>query len=172
MTTSRPRLVLALGVAFNLGVLAYFKYTPLLISTLNEALAAAGLGTGPAVPATWRIPFGISFFAFTGIAYMVDVYRRATSAERDLGRYTLSVTFFPHLVAGPILRPEEYLTQLRPGCVPTAPVAPLEACMLLARGFFKKMVLADRIALAIDPYFAHVADPTTHGVWALPYVYL
>ena len=50
--------------------------------------------------------------------------------------------------------------------------APLEALMLLARGYFKKTVLADRIALAIDPFFQHVADPSTAGVWSLPYVYL
>lgn len=170
--TSRARLVLGLGVAFNLGVLAFFKYTPLLLGTLNDALIGLGLPPGPRVPEQWAIPFGISFYAFTGIAYMVDVYRRTTDPETHLGRYALSVTFFPHLVAGPILRPNEYLTQLRPGCVPTEPVAPLEACLLIARGLFKKMVLADRIALAADPFFSHVGDPTTSGVWALPYVYL
>jgi D-alanyl-lipoteichoic acid acyltransferase DltB (MBOAT superfamily) len=170
--TARPRLVLGLGVAFNLGVLAYFKYTPMLWGTLNDVRAALGWPPGPPAPEGWAIPFGISFYAFTGIAYMVDVYRRATDPERNLGRYALSVTFFPHLVAGPILRPEEYLTRLRPGRVPTAPEAPLEACLLLARGYFKKMVLADRIALAADPFFSHVADPSTAGVWALPYVYL
>jgi len=170
--TTRPRLVLGLGVAFNLGVLAYFKYTPMLLTTLHDAFVALGWPPTPLAQEGWAIPFGISFYAFTGIAYMVDVYRRTTDAERHLGRYALSVTFFPHLVAGPILRPSEYLTQLRPGHVPTQSLAPLEACLLLARGFFKKMVLADRIALAIDPFFVHVNDSSTAGVWALPFVYL
>src|SRR5262249_54797106 len=120
----------------------------------------------------WRIPFGISFYAFTGIAYMVDVFRRTTPAEANLPRYTLSICFFPHLVAGPILRANEFLTQLGPGRMPTRPLAPLQALGLIARGYFKKLVLADRLALAIDPFFAHVNDPTTAGVWALPYVWL
>lgn len=158
----RRRGVLAVGVAFNLLVLAYWKYTPLLLRSFTTIT----------VPDDWAIPFGISFYAFTGIAYMVDVYRGTTTAERSLWRYTLSAVFFPHLVAGPILRPDEFLTRLRPEAMPIAPEAPLEAAMLLARGFFKKMVLADRIAVTIDPFFVHVADRTTAGVWALPYVYL
>ncbi len=157
----RPRLVLGLGVAFNLLVLAYWKYTPLLLRTMGQ----------PA-PADWVIPFGISFYAFTGIAYMVDVYRGVHPAERGFWRYTLSAMFFPHLVAGPILRPDEFLAKLKRGAMPTRPEAPLEALLLVAGGLFKKMVLADRLALAADPFFAHVADPSTAGVWALPYVYL
>jgi D-alanyl-lipoteichoic acid acyltransferase DltB (MBOAT superfamily) len=103
---------------------------------------------------------------------MVDVYRRTTAGEPQLARYTLSVMFFPHLVAGPILRPNDFLTRLGPGQLPDRTEAPLEATLLLARGFFKKMVLADRLALAIDPFFTHVTDSTTAGVWALPFVYL
>jgi alginate O-acetyltransferase complex protein AlgI len=122
--------------------------------------------------ANWVTPFGISFYAFTGIAYMVDVARGVTAAERSLPRYMLSAIFFPHLVAGPILRPSEFLEKLRPSCMPDQPEAILEATMLLARGFFKKLVLADRISGAIDPFFAHVGDASTAGVWSLPYVYL
>ncbi len=162
----RPGWVLALGVAFNLAGLCYWKYTPLLLRT------AAGLGL-PSSPADgWQIPFGISFFAFTGIAYMADVYRGVTKPETNFARFALYKTFFPQLVAGPILRPGDFLDRLRPGALPARPEAPLEAALLVARGLFKKMVLADRIALAIDPYFAHVGDATTAGVWALPYVWL
>jgi D-alanyl-lipoteichoic acid acyltransferase DltB (MBOAT superfamily) len=168
----RPRGVLTLGVVFNLAVLGYWKYTPLLLRTAARWALALDLPGVPAPPADWVIPFGISFYAFTGIAYMVDVYRHVTSAERNFLRYTLSVMFFPHLVAGPILRPDDFLMKLRPEVMPDRPEAPLEAFHLLARGFFKKMVLADRIALAIDPFFVHVGDPSTAGVWALPFVYL
>src|SRR5262249_48727864 len=159
--SSRPRLVLGMGVSFNLLVLAYWKYTPLLVRTF--ALSEA--------PGNWIIPFGISFYSFTGIAYFVDVYRRVTPAEHSLLRYTLSAMFFPHLVAGPILRPDEFLTKLRPEVMPARTEAPLEAVFLLARGFFKKVVLADRLALGADPFFLHVGDVSTAGVWALPYVY-
>ncbi len=164
--------ILALGVAFNLVVLSFFKYTPLIVSTLagwsNVWLWPAERLASPA----WSIPYGISFYAFTGIAYMVDVYRREYPAERSLVRYSLSAIFFPHLVAGPILRANEFLASLSQGKMPTRGEAHLEAGWLLARGYFKKMVLANRIGTLIDPYFAHVADPTTAGVWSLPYVYL
>src|SRR5262245_6393526 len=80
--------------------------------------------------------------------------------------------FFPHLVAGPILRPDEFLTKLTPEAMPRAPEALRQALGLLALGLFQKLVLADRIALAIDPFFAHVSGPSTAGVWALPYVWL
>jgi D-alanyl-lipoteichoic acid acyltransferase DltB (MBOAT superfamily) len=172
-SSRRPRMVLALGVAFNLAVLGYWKYTPMLLRTAARLTLALDLPLQPAVAAEdWVIPFGISFYAFTGIAYMVDVYRGATAAERSLLPYALSVMFFPHLVAGPILRPGDFLNKLRPETMPDQTEAPLEAISLLARGFFKKLVLANRIALAVDPFFLHLGDASTAGVWALPYTYL
>ncbi len=168
----RPRCWLTVGVGFNLLVLCYYKYTPLLLQSINDALP----GMLPQLPAnafeTWSIPYGISFYAFTGIAYMVDVFRGTTPAESSFWRYSLSAAFFPHLVAGPILRPHEFLDKVRPGQLPTEPEARGEALWLIARGFFKKLVVADRIGIAIDPFFAHIDDPTTAGVWALPYIWL
>lgn len=178
----RPGLALAVGITFNLTLLAYWKYTPLLVRTVLQLAECARWNAGwsggfachisPTAFDNWTIPFGISFYAFTGIAYLVDVYRGSTLVERNLLRYSLSALFFPHLVAGPILRPNEFLDKLRPEIMPTAPQAPREALHLLASGLFKKLVLADRIALAIDPFFAHVGNDSTAGVWALPYVYL
>ncbi len=167
-----PRALLGLGVGFNLAVLAYWKYTPLLLSTAVRICLKLHWQPPGLAPANWATPFGISFYAFTGIAYMVDVFRGLTTAERSLPRYTLSAIFFPHLVAGPILRPAEFLERLRPAYMPGHPEAPLEAALLLARGFFKKVVLADRVSAAIDPFFVHVGDASTAGVWSLPYVYL
>ena len=66
--------------------------------------------------------------------------------ETNFVRFTLYKTFFPQLVAGPILRPRDFLVWLRPETIPDRPEAPLEATLLLARGLFKKMVLADRAA--------------------------
>jgi D-alanyl-lipoteichoic acid acyltransferase DltB (MBOAT superfamily) len=170
--SARPGWGLAVGVAFNLLLLAYWKYTPLLLRTAARLALTLDLPEVSAPPADWTIPFGISFYAFTGIAYLVDVYRGTTPVESSFIRYTLSAMFFPHLVAGPILRPSEFLEKLRPESLPQRIEAPLEALHLLARGVFRKLVIADRIALAIDPFFAHVADESTAGVWALPYVYL
>src|SRR5262245_47147110 len=168
----RPRAVLAMGVTFNLVVLCFYKYTPLVVETIVRTFGISLLSERTIAIDNWIIPFGISFYAFTGIAYMVEVYRCITPAEPSFIRYTLSAAFFPHLVAGPILRPHEFLTSLRSGHMPREPQAPLEAFWLIARGYFKKMVIANRIGVAIDPFFAHVSDPTTAGVWSLPYVYL
>jgi alginate O-acetyltransferase complex protein AlgI len=168
----RPGVALAAGVAFNLGVLAYWKYTPMLLGTLAKVALALELSVAPAAPSSWSIPFGISFYALTGLAYMADVYRGSAPADKNVWRVMLHMTFFPHLMAGPILRPREFLSALQPTRFPERAEAPREALLLLGRGFFKKMVLADRIALAVEPFFLHVASPATNGVWALPYVYL
>ena len=163
------RMALALGIAFNLGVLVYWKYAPLLLRTLHPML---GIADPARVEGSWIIPFGVSFYSFTGIAYMVDVYRRTTPAETNLLRCMLHLAFFPHLMAGPILRAREFLVHLRPDRMPDRPQAPREAALLLARGFFKKMVLANRIGIAIDPFFLHVGEPPTAGVWSMPFLYL
>ena len=170
--TRYRRLALALGVGFNIAVLCFWKYTPLLLQTTAGLFGWKPPQLEQIASGNWIVPMGISFYAFTGIAYMVDVYRRVVEAEINPLRYALFTSFFPHLVAGPILRPREFLSDLKPGAMPTAPLAPAEGAFLIGRGFFKKMVLADSIAVAIDPYFAHVGDPSTAGVWALPYIYL
>jgi alginate O-acetyltransferase complex protein AlgI len=168
----RPRLWMTLGVTFNLAVLCFYKYTPLVVTTFEEYLPSQVRVLVPSDFNNWSIPFGISFYAFTGIAYIVDVYRRVHPAEANLTRYTLSAVFFPHLVAGPILRPHEFLDYVRPGHLAKEPLDVSEATWLIARGFFKKLVVANRLGAAIDPFFMHVNDPTTAGAWALPYVYL
>ena len=170
--TSRRETVLSLGLGFNIGVLCFWKYTPLLLSTLAEAVGWPAPTFTLGLAERWVIPMGISFYAFTGIAYMVDVYRGSVPAEKSFWRYSLFTTFFPHLVAGPILRAKEFLWHLQPASLPDHPRASWEGTFLIARGYMKKTVFADNIAAAIDPFFAHVADPSTAGVWSLPYVYL
>jgi D-alanyl-lipoteichoic acid acyltransferase DltB (MBOAT superfamily) len=168
----RPGWVLVGGITFNLGVLAYWKYTPMVVRTVINLFLTLDLPAPFEAPNNWLLPWGISFYTFTGIAYLVDVYRRETRPERNLLRFCLYKTFFPQLVAGPILRPQNFLVHLQPDTMPRSPQAPLEATLLLARGYFKKMVLADRIALAIDPFFTHVGDGSTAGVWSFPFVFL
>jgi alginate O-acetyltransferase complex protein AlgI len=171
-TARRPIVPLLLGVAFNLGLLCFWKYTPLAVETVVR-LFGWHIAIGDVVGAgSWVIPIGISFYSFSGISYMVDVYRKVTPSEPSLLRYSLFTSFFPHLVAGPILRASEFLVHLRPGELPDRPLDMWEGTFLIARGYFKKAVLADSIAVAIDPFFAHVGDASTSGVWALPYVYL
>lgn len=170
---SKPRrMVLIAGLCFNLGVLATWKYTPLVLATLADVAGFPTADFAHSVGAGWIVPLGVSFYAFSGIAYMVDIYRGQASAEPSLARYTLFTVFFPHLVAGPILRAREFLVHLAPGALPRRHDGLLEGSFLIARGAFKKAVLGDGIAVAIDPYFSHVGDPTTAGVWALPFLYL
>ena len=83
-TRSRPRLWMTLGVTFNLAVLCFYKYTPLVVTTFEPLSATQIQAALPHDFDNWSIPFGISFYSFTGIAYMVDVYRRVHPAEPNL----------------------------------------------------------------------------------------
>ena len=135
----RRRLWLALGLALNLGGLAYFKY--------------AGLfqGLGGRHGAAVLLPIGISFYSFHNISYLVDVYRRSRRALDSFTDYALYIAFFPQLVAGPILRVGEFAPQLME--MRAHPPRPLwgRALGFLSLGLFKKAVLADSLALFIDP---------------------
>ena len=129
----RPtRVVLIAGIAFNLGVLSAWKYTPMLAQTLAEFAGWPPQAEAAELELHWIVPLGVSFYAFSGIAYMVDVYRGQTRAEPDFFRYTLFTVFFPHLIAGPILRAREFLWHLEPGRLPMrsapAPGSPRSAC--------------------------------------------
>jgi alginate O-acetyltransferase complex protein AlgI len=172
LRAARPAIALAVGVGFNLAVLGFWKYTPLLVATGADLIGWRIADDWPVIASSWVIPMGISFYAFTGISYMVDVYRRDIDPERNLWRYTLYTSFFPQLVAGPILRPHEFLVHLGPGTMPQRPLAMGEGAFLIGRGFSKKLVLADTLAVAIDPYFANISGSTTAGVWSLPFIYL
>src|SRR5437868_505661 len=97
----RRRLFLLLSVGINLGLLAYFKY-------VNFFLDMVG---GPRLNVI--LPLGISFYTFETISYIVDVYHGRTKAVRSLLDYALYIMFFPHLVCGPIVRPSEFLPQLK-----------------------------------------------------------
>ena len=172
LARQKSRAILAAGVGFNLALLCIWKYAPLALATVASTTEWVEPELVRSVTASWIVPLGVSFYAFSGIAYMVDVYRGDAAAEPSLLRYTLFAVFFPHLVAGPILRARDFLVDLGPGKLPMRPEAIWEGAQLIALGAFKKAVVGDRIALAIDPYFAHVGDASTIGVWSLPYLYL
>ena len=100
------RLVLAVGIIGNLGLLGYFKYADFLIDNIN---AAFDIGF---ISPHLLLPLGISFFTFTQIAYLVDSYR-GEAREYDFLNYALFVTFFPHLIGGPILHHGEMMSQFK-----------------------------------------------------------
>lgn len=152
---SRKRLMLIMALVANLGVLAYFKYTHFLRDTTNGALAMLGNGA-PQIPSiTWEIllPLGISFFVFEFIHYVVDVYRGHEPVRKFLD-FALFASFFPTQLAGPIKRYQDFVQQLlSPRKITSNDFD--EAIDLIMVGLFKKVVLADNIALVAERCFAN-----------------
>jgi alginate O-acetyltransferase complex protein AlgI len=145
---SRRTLLIA-SLTANLGLLALFKYTPWLIGNVNLGLAAVGLDIAlPALVVT--LPPGISFYTFQTMSYTIEVYRREMRPTRHLIDYMAFVTFWPHLVAGPIMRAHNLLRQLEV----TRPVISADearqALLLIAWGLFKKVALADNFGHIVD----------------------
>jgi D-alanyl-lipoteichoic acid acyltransferase DltB (MBOAT superfamily) len=140
------------GVAFDLGVLAVFKYYGFFVTDVSDALDTVGLGM-PLPLATIALPVGVSFFSFQAITYVVDTKRRQTEPANLLDA-AIYLSFFPHLVAGPIVRASEFLPQLRAPRNPDR-VAVSAGLTLVALGLIKKVMIADYLARElVDPVFA------------------
>ncbi len=155
---ARRRMWLVISIAANLSVLGIFKYFNFFIESLEVFLSLAGMDFGLR-NLNIILPMGISFFTFQSMSYTIDVYRRVIRAEPDPLDFYLYVSFFPQLVAGPIVRAKDFLPQLR-----SRRRFPYEKyalyCLIFAVGFFKKAVVSDTFALFIDPVFA---DPAAYG---------
>jgi D-alanyl-lipoteichoic acid acyltransferase DltB (MBOAT superfamily) len=137
------RALLLVSLAFNLGMLGYFKYGNFVATNFHHLL-------GRSDPPLWDIvlPIGISFYTFESLAYTINVYR-GERASRSLLDFALFLSFFPHLVAGPIVRPRAFLPQLTtPPAIPGRDVE--EALARIAQGFFKKVLLADVLGQYVD----------------------
>ncbi len=146
--------LLAVGIAFNLGLLGYFKYTGFFLDNLNQ-LAAWGI---PVPEIT--LPLAISFFTFQQIAYLVDVHRKEAQDYSFL-HYCLFVTFFPQLIAGPIVHHREMMPQFdSPGGDSTTLSNLQVGLTIIVLGLAKKVILADNLALVADPLF-HSAESGT-----------
>ncbi len=147
--------MLFLAVAGNLGVLGYFKYYGFFVSSTQNVLARIGIETTPTL-VTVTLPIGISFFTFQALSYVIDVYRREIDTT-SFSRFAVYLSFFPQLVAGPIVRASEFLPQLRHRADPRH-IDSSRAFFLIMSGLFKKVVIANFLAEAIvDPVFA---DPS------------
>src|SRR5437899_3615727 len=157
----RRRAAGSFGVALNLAVLCYFKYTNFLFDSLNML-------TGAPLPfVNIILPLGISFFTFQQIAYLVDVMRGA-KVERDIVSYTLFVSFFPHLIAGPLVHHAEMIPQFKRGRTGRAALLAARGLANFAAGLFKKVVSADNLPQFVSPVFAHLdagGGVTTTWAW-------
>ena len=149
----RSKALLAMGIAGNVLLLGYFKYLGFLIETLRT------FGT-PLHPVAIILPLGISFFMFTQIAYLIDVYRGATR-ERNVLHYLLFVTFFPNLLAGPIAHHANLSPQLKnpPRKIISRNLA--VGLTVLSIGLFKKVILADSVGAYANLIFNATASGTS-----------
>jgi alginate O-acetyltransferase complex protein AlgI len=152
-----------LSILTNFGMLGFFKYFNFFVDNVHAVLSAAGL--------TWSqptlrvlLPVGISFYTFQAMSYTIDVYKGELRARRNLIDLATFVSFFPHLVAGPIQRASFLLPQ-----VETPRRFALDKARsgfgLICWGFFKKLVVADNVGVIANKVFA-LADPTFPLLWA------
>ena len=145
------KLILAISFVSNLGILFYFKYINFTLDIVTRILSKVNISIN--VPVFDVIlPVGISFYTFQALSYSVDVYRGEVAPEHDFFRYALFVSFFPQLVAGPIERSKNLLTQLREPRKFDFGYA-FDGILLMLWGFFLKIVLADRIAIFVDTVY-------------------
>jgi alginate O-acetyltransferase complex protein AlgI len=141
----RRKAWLALTVVMNLGVLAYFKYAKFGLESTRSVLSALGIQL-PLPALSIALPVGISFFTFESMSYVIDVYRREIKPHQSYLEYLTFVAFFPHLVAGPIVRPRDLLPQLaRPPAWQEGEAS--AALLLIATGLLKKLAIADYLGL-------------------------
>lgn len=154
--------LVGLSVVANLGLLCYFKYANFFLDSLGQALRAAGAEVSLPILSV-LLPIGISFYTFEAINYIVDVYRGHVKPETNLANFLLFILFFPHLVAGPIVRARDFLPQVRRRKRFNWNRARVGAQLFLL-GLVKKLVLADRMAMFADPVFA---DPTAYSSTAV-----
>lgn len=147
------KVLLGISIAYNLGVLATFKYFNFFMESVDDVAALLGV-EGMGVRAGVLLPVGISFFTFQSMSYTWDIYRRQLEPSDSYARYLLYVAFFPQLVAGPIVRARDLLPQLaaRPALTPEMGGRGL---FLIALGLFKKVAIADHLAVnAVDRVFS------------------
>ena len=150
----RPRhrkVFLAVSLLGNLGMLGFFKYFGFFADNVAALLGRAGLHAD-VFTLQVLLPVGISFYTFQTLSYTIDIYRGETHPRRNFVDYALYVAFFPQLVAGPIERAKRFLPQIESErCWRYDDLA--EGAALMVRGFFKKMVIADNVAVYVDKIF-------------------
>lgn len=159
----RRKLLLMISLIANIGVLAVFKYFNFLNENLTGVLGYIGQ-SNPVPFLTILLPIGLSFHTFQAMSYTIEVYRGHQKAERNFGIYSLYVMFYPQLVAGPIERPQNLLHQFHEKHYLDWNRV-WSGIRLMAWGLFKKVVIADRLAMYVNEVYN---DPGTwHGAPAI-----
>jgi D-alanyl-lipoteichoic acid acyltransferase DltB (MBOAT superfamily) len=155
-TGSKRKLFLVTSIIANVGVLAVFKYYNFFAENINALFhyshSSSNIGLLNII-----LPIGLSFHTFQAMSYTIEVYRGNQQAEKHLGIYALYVMFYPQLVAGPIERPQNMLYQFHEKHYPDYDRI-VSGLRLMLWGLVKKVIIADRLALAVDSIFNHPAD--------------
>lgn len=166
---SRRKLFVTLSVAMNLSVLAFFKYFHFFV---GSAITAANALHFTLDQPTLRIilPVGVSFFTFQSLSYTIDVYRREIPPVHSLRDYLVFSSFFPQLVAGPIVRPKYFVPQLALLRTIALPDVKNMAYLFLL-GYIKKTCIADNISPYVDRVFSHPASYTAFASITATWLY-
>jgi len=164
---SRQKRWLYLSLATNLGILGFFKYHDFFVGEFVYALNWFGWAVDPERYLLHLVlPVGISFYTFQTMAYTIDIYRGDVKPADDFWRFALYVAFFPQLVAGPVERAPHLLPQFsRPFRLSQKMV--YEGVFLILLGFVKKVVVADRLARYIEPYYEDLAQNGADAAMAM-----
>lgn len=170
LVAHRPRgkWAMILGVVLNLANLGYFKYTGFVITTLDR-LAQLGIDPRP-----WQLilPVGISFYAFQLIAYLVDVYRGDLKPARNFVEFWVFIAFFGQLIAGPIMRGEDFLPQVEEqGRISFNERQFKKGVFLFVQGMLKKVVFADFLGAKADFFFGQAQNLGMIEAWIAAYLF-
>jgi len=153
------KIFLGASLLANLGVLAIFKYYYFFTDNINFLAHYFSFPVHFPV-LNILLPIGLSFHTFQAMSYTIEVYRGNQKAERNFGIYSLYVMFYPQLVAGPIERPQNLIHQFYEKHVwDTARVK--SGLLQMMQGFFKKVVIADRLAMVVDPAYANLSNQSS-----------
>ncbi len=157
----KPKVWLAAGIVVDLLILGYFKYCNFF---LNIVVSLLGLDNAVA---NLLLPVGISFYIFSSISYMIDIYREKYCAEHSWLHMALYIAFFPKFIAGPIIRGAEFLPQVQKYKGITLQNAQ-QGIQIFVFGLFKKMVLADHLGVFVDDvFYAPMAYHSATVLWAV-----
>jgi len=160
---ARKKHWLAVSIVSNFGLLGFFKYFNFFAENIHGVLAAMGLETS-LTALRILLPVGISFYTFQAMSYTIDVYRGELRARRSLVDLAVFISFFPHLVAGPIQRASFLLPQVESPRRFSGDHA-RTGFLLICWGFFKKLVIADNVGVVANKVFA-LSDPSFPLLWA------
>jgi alginate O-acetyltransferase complex protein AlgI len=163
--SARPRLWLGLSLLLNLGTLGFFKYADFFLASLTRAVQWISPSASPGSLALW-LPVGISFYTFQAMAYTLEIFRRKLEPASSLADFALYLAFFPKLLAGPFVRPAQFLRQVEAPALRPGRDEVLSALGRLVLGLFKKVLIADSLGALAEAAFRAAARPA--GAWPFP----